>query len=178
MRDKGIVPFLMTERLEFSQLQQTDFLELEILLSDPEVMYAWEHGFTKAEVQEWLDENLRRYSSDGYSYWAVRLKSDGSFIGAMGILKEVAEGKEYIGIGYILSKKYWGHGYAGEGAAALCQYAFHKLKMRTLTAQVRTNNFASQKVAEGLGMKIVSEFIKIYRGKEMSHFLYALERGI
>ena len=110
MRDKCILPFLITERLEFFQLTQADLPELEILLGDPEIMYAWEHGFTKIESQAWLNENLRRYSSDGYSYWAVRKKNDGSLIGVMGILKEVAEGKQYIGIGYILNKKYWGQG--------------------------------------------------------------------
>lgn len=104
MRDKCILPFLITERLEFFQLTQADLPELEILLGDPEIMYAWEHGFTKIESQAWLNENLRRYSSDGYSYWAVRKKNDGSLIGVMGILKEVAEGKQYIGIGYILNK--------------------------------------------------------------------------
>lgn len=114
MRDKCILPFLITERLEFFQLTQADLPELEILLGDTEIMYAWEHGFTKIESQAWLNENLRRYSSDGYSYWAVRKKNDGSLIGVMGILKEVAEGKQYIGIGYILNKKYWGQGYAGK----------------------------------------------------------------
>ena len=97
MRDKCILTFLITERLEFFQLTQADLPELEILLGDPEIMYAWEHGFTKIESQAWLNENLRRYSSDGYSYWAVRKKNDGSLIGVMGILKEVAEGKQYIG---------------------------------------------------------------------------------
>lgn len=108
MRDKCILPFLITERLEFFQLTQADLPELEILLGDTEIMYAWEHGFTKIESQAWLNENLRRYSSDGYSYWAVRKKNDGSLIGVMGILKEVAEGKQYIGIGYILNKKILG----------------------------------------------------------------------
>lgn len=55
-------------------MTQADLPELEILLGDPEIMYAWEHGFTKIESQAWLNENLRRYSSDGYSYWAVRKK--------------------------------------------------------------------------------------------------------
>mgnify|MGYP007092318425 CR=1 FL=1 len=39
MRDKCILPFLITERLEFFQLTQADLPELEILLGDPEIMY-------------------------------------------------------------------------------------------------------------------------------------------
>ena len=34
MRDKCILPFLITERLEFFQLTQADLPELEILLGD------------------------------------------------------------------------------------------------------------------------------------------------
>ena len=63
MRDKCILPFLITERLEFFQLTQADLPELEILLGDPEIMYAWEHGFTKIESQAWLNE--KSYWGDG-----------------------------------------------------------------------------------------------------------------
>ena len=75
MRDKCILPFLITERLEFFQLTQADLPELEILLGDPEIMYAWEHGFTKIESQALAEMKIFAvYSSDGYSYWAVRKK--------------------------------------------------------------------------------------------------------
>lgn len=176
MVSKRSLPFLITERLEFSQLRQEDLNALKILLGDPEIMYAWEHGFTEAEVQAWLNENIRRYGCEGYSYWAVRLKNTGSLIGVMGILKEWVEGKEYTGIGYILHKHYWQQGYACEGAVALCQYAFHKLQLPVLTAQIRTNNFASQHVAARLGMQAANKFMKVYRGQEMPHFLYVLQR--
>ena len=56
MRDKCILPFLITERLEFFQLTQADLPELEILLGDPEIMYAWEHGFTKIRSEEHTSE--------------------------------------------------------------------------------------------------------------------------
>lgn len=171
-------PFLITERLEFSLLAGRDQGALQELLGDPEIMYAWEHGFSSEEVQDWLSENLRRYASDDYSYWAVRLRSDGSLIGVMGILQERVAGEAYTGIGYILHKRYWGRGYASEGAVALCQYAFHNLDLPLLTAQVRTNNLPSQRVAAGLGMLASREFNKLYRGQEMPHLLYCLERDI
>lgn len=169
-------PFLITERLEFSLLAGSDQGALQELLGDPDIMYAWEHGFSSEEVQDWLSENLRRYASDGYSYWAVRLRSDGSLIGVMGILQERVAGEAYTGIGYILHKRCWGQGYASEGGEALCQYAFHNLELPLLTAQVRTNNLPSQRVAAGLGMLALREFKKLYCGQEMPHLLYCLER--
>lgn len=167
-------PFLITEHLAFSLLIESDQAALQELLGDPEIMYAWEHGFSAEEVKDWLAENLRRYRGDGHSYWAVRLRADGSLVGVMGILEEQVAGAAHTGIGYILHKRCWGKGYAAEGTAALCQYAFYNLQLPILTAQIRTNNLASQRVASGLGMEAVREFAKLYRGQNMPHLLYRL----
>lgn len=167
---------MQTERLEFALLQAGDLPVLEQLLGDPDIMYAWEHGFSAAEAQAWLNENLRRYADDGYSYGSVRLRSTGVLIGVMGLLQEVAAGQEHTGIGYILHKNYWQQGYAAEGAAALLRAAFVDLDLAEVTAQVRINNFASQRVAARLGMTVQQEFSKIYRGQQMPHYLYSLTR--
>ena len=46
---------LETERLLLRELEQADFSDLAELLQDPEVVYAYEHCFTREDVQEWLD---------------------------------------------------------------------------------------------------------------------------
>lgn len=170
-------PFLTTTRLEFSLLRNSDFENVLAILSDIETMYAWEHGFTKEETKAWLEENFSRYKSDGYSYWAVRLKGTNEFIGMMGIMKEKTQDREQLGIGYIIDRKYWGNGYAEEGAEALLSYAFFELGLKEITAQIKFNNLASKKVAQALGMVRLSSFIKNYRGKEMPHDVFALQKS-
>ena len=49
---------LETERLIIRKLSQNDFDDLAIMLKDVDVMYAWEHGFSDEEVQEWLNKEI------------------------------------------------------------------------------------------------------------------------
>ena len=57
---------LETKRLLLRELKQDDFDDICKLLQDPIVMYAYEGAFSKKEVQEWLDKQLRRYQNDGF----------------------------------------------------------------------------------------------------------------
>ena len=57
---------LETKRLLLRELKQDDFNNICKLLQDPIVMYAYEGAFSKKEVQEWLDKQLRRYQNDGF----------------------------------------------------------------------------------------------------------------
>ena len=103
-------------------------------------MYAWEHAFSNDEVADWINENRMRYERDGYGYWAVIHKMSERLIGVCGLLKEQADYENYVGLGYIFNKDYWGRGYALESASACVDYAFHTLKVKELTAQIRPNN--------------------------------------
>ena len=62
---------LKTKRLLLRKLKQDDFDDICKLLQDPIVMYAYEGAFSKKEVQEWLDKQLRRYQNDGFGLWGM-----------------------------------------------------------------------------------------------------------
>lgn len=166
-------PVLETQRTYFKPICRGDFDELVRILGDPEIMYAWEHGFSADEVRGWIDENIRRYAADGYSYWAVRCRANDRLIGVCGLLKETAAQQTYVGLGYIFHKAYWGQGFALECASACKSYAFVHLHVPLLTAQIRPNNAASIKVAQRLGMSVRLSFERVYRGKSMPHLLFA-----
>ena len=164
---------LETERLYLRKIQVNDYKDICLFLQDIDVMYAWEHAFSDKEVLDWINENIMRYQRDGYSYWAVIDKATKNLIGVSGILKEEADGKDYIGIGYIFNKKYWKKGYAIETATACAEYAFGTLCIKELTAQIHPENIFSRLIAEKLGMSIKKQFIKTYKNKDMIHFLYS-----
>ena len=65
---------IQTKRLYMRKLCKNDFNELCEILQDKDVMYAYEHAFDNKEVQEWLDNQLRRYDENGFGLWAVILK--------------------------------------------------------------------------------------------------------
>ena len=165
-----------TPRLGLRYIAKDDFEELCSFLQNPEVMYAWEHGFTDEEVHQWIEKNLARYSKEGYSYFAAIEKSTGEMIGVIGPLIEEIEGVSHIGIAYILNNKYWSKGFATEGARACINYAFDQLNAAKVIAEIRPENAASRKVAERLGMKIEGQFVKHYNNKEMLHLIYSITK--
>lgn len=58
-----------------------------------------------------------------------------------------------IEIFYGLSSEYWGHGLATEAAIAMLHYGFDIIGLKRIIAVVDSNNIASKKVIEKVGMK-------------------------
>jgi len=97
-------------------------------------------------------------------------------VGQIGLTCSEIDNVKVLEPGYILKKSYWHKGFALEGAKACVDYAFNKLNINEITAQIRPENLPSRKVAEKLGMTVKREFIKHYKGKDMLHLLYSLTR--
>lgn len=53
-----------TERLAIRKLTHDDFETLIAIMGKPEVMYAWEHGFSEDDVRSWIERQLTRYTKD------------------------------------------------------------------------------------------------------------------
>jgi len=66
-----------TERLKIRRLNRSDMDALFAIMKKPEVMYAWEHGFSRGETRKWLNRQLTLYHKDGYGYFAVISKESG-----------------------------------------------------------------------------------------------------
>lgn len=165
-----------TERLIIRKITRKDMGVLLTLMGKPEVMYAWEHGFEKKEVRQWLNRQLARYRKDGYGYFALVLKDGGKFIGQAGLMKNVINGNEAVELGYILDDAYWHNGYATEAAKMCLQYAFAELGMSEVYCSIRPENALSIRVAEAIGMTPCGSHTITYNGKEMPHVLYKVEK--
>lgn len=165
-----------TERLIIRKITRKDMGVLLTLMGKPEVMYAWEHGFEKKEVRQWLNRQLARYRKDGYGYFALVLKAGGEFIGQAGLIKSVINGNESVKIGYILDDAYWHYGYATEAARRCLRYAFEELGLTELYCSIRPENASSIRVAEAIGMTPCGSQTIVYNGKEMPHLLYKAEK--
>lgn len=165
---------LETARIYLRQLTQADYEALSTLLQDEEVMYAYEHAFTPEEVQEWLDKQLTRYREDGIGLWAIISKETGEFLGQAGLTWQETDQERELEVGYLLKKEYWHQGYATEAAKACKKYAFYVLGQNRVTAIIRENNQASQRVAQRLGMTPERQFVKHYYGLDMPHIIYSI----
>lgn len=167
---------IQTKRLYMRKLCKNDFNELCEILQDKDVMYAYEqHAFDNKEVQEWLDNQLRRYDENGFGLWAVILKDSETFIGQCGLTVQDFNGSSVIEIGYLFKKAYWHHGYATEAAIACKKYAFETLKVNRVYSIIRDNNIPSQMVAKRNGMTAVAKLDKFYYNMHMPHIVYSIK---
>lgn len=166
-----------TPRLRLRNLTERDLPGLRSILTDEETMTAYGGGFDEVMVQDWLLRMLRRYREDGFAMWAVELRDGGDFIGQCGLTKQSILGEEVIEVGYLFNRAWWHRGYATEAAAASRDYAFDDLGCSRVYAQVRDTNLASMNVAIRLGMTVRGRFIKHYRGQNMAHFAFAVDRA-
>ena len=164
-----------TERLKIRRFHKTDLDALWAMMKKPEVMHAWENGFSKSETRKWLRRQYTRYQKDGYGYFAVTLKDSNRLIGQTGLMKSVVNEENVVEIGYIFDNTVWGQGYAVEAARACVDLAFNRFNLDRLYATIRPENKASVRLAEKLGMGRIGEFVKTYQEKAMTHDIYVLE---
>lgn len=166
--------FLETPRLILRRMGEQDFGDLSAMLLDARVMWAWEVPFREEDVREWLNKVLALYERGGWGYFLAVEKSHARVVGQVGLLPCRVQERERHEIAYILRRDSWGKGYAREAAAALAQHAFQELRLPDVIFQIRPHNFSSRRVAESLGAKLTSSFVKQYRGLLMPHLIYEL----
>lgn len=165
-----------TERLRLRELTERDRPALAAILQDTETMQAYEGPFDDTEVDAWLARMLERYRDDGFGLWAVELRGSGEVIGQCGLTRQQIESERVLEVGYLFNRAHWHRGYAVEAAAACRDYAFDVLGAERVYAQVRDTNLPSMNVAIRLGMTVRARFIKHYRGVDMPHLAFAVDR--
>jgi len=165
-----------TERLRLRELETADLPSLRAILQDDVTMLAYEGAFSEAEVRAWLDRMQERYRNDGFGLWAVELRATGEMIGQCGLTRQRIDDAEGIEVGYLFNRAHWHLGYATEAARGCLAHGFAHLDVDQIYAQVRDTNLASMNVAIRLGMTVRSRFIKHYRGIDMPHLAFAIDR--
>ena len=182
MEEREVRTVMETERLVLRKMDPLDLPDLQKILQDPAVMYAYEGPFDEAETQAWLNKQLRRYQEDGVGLYAVILKTAGGtgpghMIGQCGLTMQEIPEKRVVEVGYLFQKAYWHQGYATEAARACRDYAFTVLGAEEVFSIIRDTNIPSQKVAVQNGMVKTGTFVKHYRGVEMPHYIFSVKRG-
>lgn len=166
-----------TDRLILRKMETNDWRDISSIISDIEVMYAWEKVFTtRQETFEWIIKQCRRYKNEKVGYFLAIEKFSGNTIGQIGLMWNDIENKRCLEVGYILKKEYWHKGFATEGALACLKFGFHNLNIEQIYATIRPENESSIAVAEKIGMSLVGEYTKVYDDKPMKHLIYSLSK--
>ena len=146
---------LATERLLLRELAWTDLDDIHALNSYPEVAKFNTIGIPKdqeatREVMREAVENRAKDPRTQYA-WTVRTVEGDTFVGEAGMSLYAARYR-CGNIFYNLLPKYWGQGYATEVAGALVQFGLDTLHLHRIEAGAATENIASVRVLEKIGM--------------------------
>jgi RimJ/RimL family protein N-acetyltransferase len=156
------------------------------MYGDPEVM-RYLGRFGAAEVVKSVDEQrerlakmIERYATipelQGWVAGAIELKSTGEIVGTS-LLKPLPDGNDVITneieVGWHLARAHWGKGYATESGAGAIRYGFEVKGLDVINAVVYTENLASRRVMDRLGMMHQGQTDRYY-GITVEH--YSLSR--
>lgn len=146
------VPPLFTDRLILSKMLPSDAGRMYNYAKRPIVteFLSWHPHKNKRYTREYLKFIQYQYQNAAFFDWAVREKN-GKMIGTCGFTKldpETLCGE----IGYVLSPKVWGRGYATEAAARVLEFAFEELGLNRVCARFIFGNSKSERVMQKLGM--------------------------
>ncbi|KAF2220758.1 putative acetyltransferase, GNAT family [Elsinoe ampelina] len=162
-------PTLRTPRLELVPLTDEHRENTKLLDMDPEVMkmVAFGRPFTEEETQQmhsWLTGIAT--SHPGLGTWAGM--QGGQFVGWWVLApiptkddaEKFEEGRSEFG--FRVCPKFWGQGYAKEGAREMIRYAFEDLGLSEVVGETMTINAASRAVMAGVGLTHVETFFRKY----------------
>lgn len=164
------IPVLETERLRLRGFRADDLDAYAAMYGDPEVMRylvgggpePWDRDRAWRHMAFLLGHWLLR----GYGTWVMELRETGAFLGTVGFADP--EGWPGCELAWTLARRWWGHGYAAEGARAALDYAWTVLSKEHVISLIHPENRASIRVAERVGE--LPEGRVVHLGREMLCF--------
>ncbi|WP_420974687.1 GNAT family N-acetyltransferase [Bacillus thuringiensis] len=142
---------LHTQRLYLRQMKASDSLSMFKIWSDPDITKFMNiSNFTDESQAKDMIQFLNELAQNNKAIrFTIIEKESNHIIGSCGYTSLDFENSK-TEIGYDISKKFWGKGYAPEAISSLLDYAFTHLKLYRVEAKVEPTNVNSIKVLEKL----------------------------
>jgi RimJ/RimL family protein N-acetyltransferase len=194
---------LRTERLILRQWRDEDFAPFARLNDDPAVMEFMPRRLNRDESDAFAARIRTDIERRGWGLWAVEVSSSargehegGAEAGVLPPAEVAAPFIGYVGlsvpsfdahftpcveVGWRLAREHWGHGYAGEAAAACLRFGFQTLSLKQIVSFTAALNRRSTRVMERIGMTRDAagdfEHPKLAPGHPLrAHVLYRINR--
>lgn len=125
-----------------------------------------------------VEEIINQYDNPGFYDWGIELNESNELIGLIDLYDFDAE-EPKCNVGYLLGFKWWNQGYGTEALAAVVDFAFNKINIKEISATHNTDNPASGRIMEKVGMtkeRVVKDMIKNAKGDSKDCAIYRIER--
>ncbi len=145
---------LATSRLILRQWKDSDLPIFAEMNSSEKVMKYFPKLLSEMESNAFASRLVDLIEKRGWGLWAVELKESSEFIGYTG-LHDIAVELSFspaVEIGWRLSDKYWGKGYATEAAKKVLCFAFNEIGLDEILSITSVINYPSRAVMERINM--------------------------
>lgn len=157
-------PHLETERLVLRAFSLVDAPEVQRLAGDREVAAGTlliPHPYPAGAAEGWISGHPESWRAGDSVTLAIERSADGALVGAISLGLEPDHGRGEVG--YWVGTPYWSQGYCTEAARAVLGFAFQTLGLNRVYAYHFSNNPASGRVLQKVGME--------YEGRRRRHTL-------
>jgi ribosomal-protein-alanine N-acetyltransferase len=153
-------PIITTDRLILRHWHDADIEPFIQINSDATVMKYFPSVMSAEQSLQFVRRIQTNFEEYGYGLYAVESKSTSEFIGFIGFSHPHFDSffTPCIEIGWRLSSKYWGLGYATEGATACLKHGFSVLNFDKIYSFTASVNLPSVNVMKKIGLKFLGEF--------------------
>jgi ribosomal-protein-alanine N-acetyltransferase len=171
-----------TERLKLRKISLDDVQSIYTnLKSDERVTDNLVKGIHKnsEETLAMVKEIISKYENPGFYHWGIELIESKELIGLIDLYDfEFDEMK--CNVGYELGYNWWNKGYGTEALKAVVDFAFNQIKVNEISATHNTDNPASGRIMEKVGMQkdcIVKDMIVNAKGQSKDCAIYHIKNN-
>ena len=145
---------MTTARLRLRPWRRADLAAFAAINADPVVMEHFPSVLERASSDALAERIGGHFDRHGYGLWAVELPDVAPFIGFIGLAipRFTAPFTPCVEVGWRLARRYWGQGYATEGARAAVAFGFAEAGLEEIVSFTVPANRRSLAVMERLGM--------------------------
>ena len=149
------LPVIEAARLRLRPARPDDDAgDLFAVFGDPEVMRYWSHEpFAGLDIVRVYIDGMEAGFASGTRYqWVVAERETDRAMGTVTLYHWDTQNRR-AEVGYILGRAHWGQGYAREAVRALLRFAFDRLDLHRVEADVHPDNAPSLRLLERLGFR-------------------------
>ncbi|WP_243290451.1 GNAT family protein [Bacillus sp. FJAT-47783] len=170
--------FAKTDRLVLRRFSVKDIKSFHLYRSNPKVakFQSWEN-YQYHEAKSFVNEQMKNNPNQPGTWFqfAIALAETNQLIGDCA-LHTLLDEPRIVEIGFTLSPKYQGKGYASEAVCALLHYIFNSLEKHKVIAFSDVRNNKSIAVLERVGMRREGHLLQNYmsKGQWIDEYQYSI----
>ncbi len=149
------IPRLTTARLLLREFRTADFDAYAQNMADPESTKFLSGTVDRRTAWRLFSAATGSWVLNGAGWWALEVRETGKVVGEVGAF--VRETCPDFEIGWNLYRRFWGQGFAIEGARAALDFAIESHRATRVIAHIAAANTASVAVSTKLGMSYESD---------------------